>query len=315
MTRPISDSAPAHCPASRKGAGPARRRLAAVVAPVAAAIFMAAFAGAAWTAPSLAAPSLPAHAAVPAAAPALAASSVAPGRDDSEPVDTEPFDSGPFGFVARLNVQGAGQCSAALIAPTLAITAAHCLRHPTSGRMVAADRLHLLFGYEKGRWLAHRQATGYRAASADVPAGALADDWAVIRFETPVTEAAPLAVRDRAPDRTLQSGDGPVFSAAGYGAPRREVLTVRRDCTLRATVGSVLRLGCALSGGASGGPVIDQAGRLAGVMVAVTGEGKTGEGATDEDATRAGLAAMIDARRLGVAVDALLSRAPEASRP
>lgn len=249
--------------------------MAAVLAPVAAALSLAAFAGAARSAPPVAA---------------------------------------PFGFVARLNVQGAGQCSAALIAPTLAVTAAHCLRHPTSGRMVAADRLHLLFGYEKGRWLAHRQATGYRTASADETSGALADDWAVIRFETPVTEAAPLTVRDRAPDRApggaLGSGDGPVFSAAGYGAPRREVLTVRRDCALRATVGSILRLGCALSGGASGGPVIDHAGRLAGVMVAVTGEDATGE-----DATRAGLAAMIDARRLGVAVDALLSGASDAPRP
>lgn len=177
-------------------------------------------------------------------------------------------------FVARLNIQGSGQCSAVLIRPNIAVTAAHCLRHPVSGRNVSVDRAHLLFGYEKGAWIAHRRARAFAFAPGHVEGGALGQDWVLLHFDQPITEIEPAVLR--ATPLVLDADEA--FSAAGYGAPRKEMISVRSDCALRDLREAVMSVGCALSGGASGGPVLDAEGRLAGVIVAISGddEGEVG---------------------------------------
>lgn len=191
------------------------------------------------------------------------------------------FSDRPVGFVARLNIQGAGQCSAVLIAPRLAVTAAHCLRHPRSGRIVSEDRAHLLFGYDKGRWIAHRRVSAFGFSPGHGTTGGLEHDWALLAFENPVEGVTPPDLRSA----SVAPAEDESFSTAGYGAPRKEVMSVAEGCAFRSLHDSVLSVGCALSGGASGGPVLDVEGRLAAVLVAISGD----------DQGEVGLAAMLTA--------------------
>ena len=45
----------------------------------------------------------------------------------------------------------------ALIAPSIVLTAAHCLYNPRTRALLQAVSLHVLFGYQRGVYLWHRQ--------------------------------------------------------------------------------------------------------------------------------------------------------------
>ena len=141
--------------------------------------------------------------------------------------------------VGRLNFAGyraARHCTAFLVGPQVAATAAHCL-----DGLRAAD-LHLLLGYDKGPWREHlRPGAARMAGSSDLallclpaPARAASFPWA---------EAAPQA--------------GERLIVQGYGRPRIHAQT-RRDCpVLSADEGQVV-LDCSVAPGTSGAPVLRQ---------------------------------------------------------
>ncbi len=106
----------------------------------------------------------------------------------------------PWSSVGKINATGysSGQlCTGAVIGPNLFLTAAHCLYNIPSARFMSANSIHILIGYEKGEYRAHRVASRYTIPPAlDTSAFtyrrdpkkvrvAAGNDWAIVYTDEP----------------------------------------------------------------------------------------------------------------------------------
>jgi V8-like Glu-specific endopeptidase len=158
--------------------------------------------------------------------------------------------------VGRLNLDGKGFCTGALIAPDLVLTAAHCLHDRRSGARIDPSRIEFLAGWRNGRAAAYRKVReavahpGYVFAGAD--GGDVRHDLALIRLDQPI----------RLPSiRPFATGAAPAAGAAvgvvSYARDRAEAPSIERSChVLRHQPGSMV-LSCDVDFGASGAPVFD----------------------------------------------------------
>ena len=180
----------------------------------------------------------------------------------------------PWAALARLQVPGASRCTAFLVDPKTAITAAHCLYSRRLGHFVPAGSVHVLVGYDRGSFTRHAVAASFTTAAGYDPAtgptaGVL--DLAVVRLAQPVAAA----------DRTLSLVDGTLLPGTplmlgGYGQDRAEAILAAAACTVQGYAGAgttaMLAHDCEGTRGTSGAPVLarDAAGawRVAGVQVA-----------------------------------------------
>ena len=139
--------------------------------------------------------------------------------------------------VGRLNHAGyrtRQHCTAFLVGPGLALTAAHCVDGLRPGD------LHLLLGYRQGAWEAHLRPTAVRPEPGGADVAALCVDGGAPWL--PMAQTPP-AVGER-------------LLVLGYGRPRVHALTAT-SCTVMAyDGGGRLRLDCPLPPGASGAPVL-----------------------------------------------------------
>lgn len=156
--------------------------------------------------------------------------------------------------IGRLNYAGFSDlqhCTAALVAPRVAVTAFHCLVRDN------VTEMHLLLGYDRGSWNEH-----LRPLSARLAAGT--DDTALLCLNRP-SAVAPLALATRPVDR------GERVVVIGYGKPQVYVAN-RTECRVTdAANNGAFRLDCPLTPGASGAPVLrvsDGAHEIVGVVSA-----------------------------------------------
>jgi protease YdgD len=205
---------------------------------------------------------------------------VLPGLGPHDPRRVIDTMAAPWGGVVLLQIPGISRCTASLIAPTLALTAAHCLYGRRLGHFVPAEAVHVLSGYAGGAYVRHSIATALRIAPGydpNRPAATRAADFAL------VTLAQPLI----APDGTLGLDRQPVTAGerlmlGGYSQDRAEILTADTAChaagLVRLQGGAImLRHDCTGTRGTSGAPVLargaDGRWRIAGLEVAaVMGE-------------------------------------------
>ncbi len=140
-------------------------------------------------------------------------------------------------------------CTAFLVAPRTAVTAAHCLAG------VDAGRTHVLLGYDRVAWREHIVPASGRAA-------ADGRDLAVLCLSAPAA-ADPLPVAVAGPER------GEAIRAVGYGQPAVHRLTTRA-CAVAAPLGEGrFLMDCGVSPGTSGGPVLrrtDEGAEVVGVV-------------------------------------------------
>ncbi len=178
----------------------------------------------------------------------------------------------PWRAVARLQVPGIDRCTAVVVAPRAAVTAAHCLWSRRLGGWVPAGAVHVLTGYAAGTFTAHLLVEGYRIAPGYDPADAGATrgaDLALLSLSGPAPDVLALAAE---PPRR-----GTAAVLGGYNQDRAEVIEADTRCAVtgmaRDRGGRPLLLhDCDATRGTSGGPLLirDSAGRLvlAGVQVA-----------------------------------------------
>jgi protease YdgD len=187
------------------------------------------------------------------------------GRAEASETDAAFFEAS----VGKLNVSGVGSCTAVLVAPNLALTAAHCLYNKRARRWVHPSLVHLLLGYSRGDFVFHSRAAGYIHGEHGEGSHASSSDWAIVRLEqTPPEPFVPLLL--------LSATASEKYAArlAGYGRPRLHLLDSSQECSVRLE-GALLVGNCPANLGMSGGPIVDQStGRLIGSL---SGNAKVGD--------------------------------------
>lgn len=157
--------------------------------------------------------------------------------------------------VGRLDIDGKGFCTGALIAPDLVLTAAHCLFDEGGGAAVNVSRVEFLAGLRNGRAEATRRV---RAAivhpsyinSADPSAGVVTHDVALLQLDRPIrtSRIEPFQISTS----LLRGAEIGVIS---YAKDRSENPSLQEVCRLLGEQRGVLIMSCEIDFGASGAPV------------------------------------------------------------
>ncbi|MGB0508098.1 MAG: trypsin-like serine peptidase [Pikeienuella sp.] len=171
--------------------------------------------------------------------------------------------------VGRLNF-GRGFCSAALIAPDLVATAAHCLFVKRTGAQVGAERIHFVAGYRMRKFAGHEKAANVAihpdyVFSTSPRRSDVASDLALVRLKAPMAEIRPFLM-----SRSLEAGDE--VAIVSYGRDRPEIASIQSPCGVLSRSGSIAVLDCDATYGVSGAPVLRFEGgewQVAGVVSAM----------------------------------------------
>lgn len=211
------------------------------------------------------------------AGPSAAQTPPAVGIGDQDRRGTISITDAPWSSLVLVQTDAGSRCTGAVIAARSVVTAAHCLVAPRTGKLVRADRVHVLLGYTRGDYIAHARATemimgpGFDPTHRG-PAGA---DWAILLLDRALP-AAPLPMATAAPP-------GSAAMLAGWQRDRPHVLLADTSCVVEALLqdagATLLRHSCAATRGASGGPLLvrDAGGwAIAGIAVAANRNARGG---------------------------------------
>lgn len=175
------------------------------------------------------------------------------GADDRVEVAANQY---PWSAVARLNNGKGGHCSAVLVGPNLAVTAAHCLWNKSTLRPMPPTSLHVVAGYARGAYLAATRvaatsvAPGWQFGRPYSPALA-AHDWAVLTLTEPLGETVGWVGIGEAATTAEH------LVAVGYGQDKAHIPAAHLGCKVAGRLGAgLLTHDCDAVHGDSGAPVL-----------------------------------------------------------
>ena len=172
--------------------------------------------------------------------------------------DPATWPASAIGVVSVARFSHAGWCSGALVAPRIALTAAHCVF--AGKQLVSPGNVHFLAGMNKGTPAASSVAEQLIVSKDFVPGGwslgVSATDWAliVLKNEMPFR---PLPVKALTKEELEAASVAGTISEIGYGKERRYSPTELRNCRADQTKdGRILIVRCLANFGYSGSPIL-----------------------------------------------------------
>lgn len=172
--------------------------------------------------------------------------------------------------VGRLDVEGKGFCTGALIAPDLVLTAAHCLYDRTTGERVDHNIMEFRAGWRDGRASAYRKvrrAVVHPDYHYDGTASTdrVRNDLALIELDRPIrnTQVIPFETAER-------PAKGDQIGIVSYALDRSEAPSLQDTCHVMARQKGVLVMSCDVNFGSSGAPIFNITGDVAKIVSVVS---------------------------------------------
>ena len=184
------------------------------------------------------------------------------GKDDRRVI--EPNEQRQWNAVGRLNRANGGFCSAVLIGPSEALTAAHCLWDQKRKRWLLPDMIHFVPGYRRGSYLGHAKGKSFRFSETLImddqgkPVDQI-DDWAVIQLDLDLKNGAGIKpLKLAGPNARLALHEDNRLMRVGYGRdrPHLPVVVERCDALGSMSEGQLLLHNCDATFGDSGSPIL-----------------------------------------------------------
>lgn len=157
--------------------------------------------------------------------------------------------------VGRLDIEGKGFCTGALIAPDLVLTAAHCMYDRADGAAIDPSRIQFLAGLRGGRPEASRDVRSAAVHPSYAHTGEATTDQ--VRFDVALLKLAhPIRsshVQPFAVSTSLHSGTE--ITMVSYAQDRADAPSLQEICNVLGQQDGVLIMDCDVDFGASGAPI------------------------------------------------------------
>jgi protease YdgD len=157
--------------------------------------------------------------------------------------------------VGRLDINGTGFCTGALIAPNLVLTASHCLFNKSDGSRVDPQTIEFLAGWRNGRAAAYRKVR--RAVvhpdyvfNQAVSPERVRNDLALLELERPIRNTTVIPFET---DPRPRKGDK--VGVVSYAKGRADAPSLQQVCAVIARQQGILVMNCDVDFGSSGAPI------------------------------------------------------------
>lgn len=188
----------------------------------------------------------------------------------------------PWRILGRVQTELGARCTGFMVAPSVIMTAAHCLWRDEAANFVQPSSVHFMLGYDTGSWRATARAVRFIIAPAYDPFHPLRTsqaDHATLILDHPLVASGEIL-----PMVTPAPGMNAML--AGYQQDRKELAIGDTQCHVVKVRGQLIDHDCAATRGASGAPLLVQKdGRwgVAGIdVLAHDGQGGTAVGFASE---------------------------------
>jgi len=160
----------------------------------------------------------------------------------------------PWRLLGRVQTELGARCTGFMVAPSVIMTAAHCLWRAEVANFIQPSSVHFMLGYDTGSWRATARAVRFVIASAYDPFHPLRTsqaDRATVILDHPL-----VTTRELLPIVTAVPGDPAML--AGYQQDRKELAMGDLACHVIRVRGQLVDHDCAATRGVSGAPLLVQ---------------------------------------------------------